>query len=109
MPVMCTSILTYTLCGHKKYFDRPCHENFGGDGRKCSPLALNIHTTQQIIDKWPCLLCRTFAKMRRQIQRERAGNDSTNVTFNGMGTLQGDINKDLQTASKKRGRAYTTR
>ncbi|KAG6117919.1 hypothetical protein E4U13_000710 [Claviceps humidiphila] len=93
MPAMCTSILTYTLCGHKKYFDHPCHENFGSD----------------IIDKWPCLLCRTFAKIRRQIKRERAGNDSANVTPNGMGTLQDDINKDLQTASKKRGRAYTTR
>ncbi|KAG5966324.1 hypothetical protein E4U58_002552 [Claviceps cyperi] len=96
-PMYCRSILKYTQCGHEKNFHRPCRENFGSDGRKCS--YANMHTTRQTLDKWPCQLCRIFRKIRRQIKRDSAGNDSANVTTNAMGTLQGDINKDLQVKS----------
>ncbi|KAG6187476.1 hypothetical protein E4U36_007982 [Claviceps purpurea] len=83
----CTSILTYTLCGHKKHFRRRCRENFGSDGSSCS--IANFHTTQQTTDKWPCKSCRASVKLPPIV----------NVAPDGTGTLQGDIDKDLQVKS----------
>ncbi|KAG6078080.1 hypothetical protein E4U16_001853 [Claviceps sp. LM84 group G4] len=91
MERMCKSILTYTLCGHTKEFDRPCRENFGSNRRRCS--AANRHTTRQTNDKWPCEVCRLYPRSRRRLKRKRADDDSPNVTPNGMSTLQGYINK----------------
>ncbi|KAG5916158.1 hypothetical protein E4U61_003931 [Claviceps capensis] len=96
-PTPCTSILTYTMCGHQKYFNRPCRENFGSDGRKCSDA--NMHTTQQTNNKWPCQSCRELLEFRRQFRHDAAGYYSANVTLNGTGSQQGDINKDLQVES----------
>ncbi|KAG6021614.1 hypothetical protein E4U40_005144 [Claviceps sp. LM458 group G5] len=97
MERMCKSILRYNLCGHTKEFERPCRENVGSDGRRCSEA--NMHTTRQTTNKWPCEICRILSESRRERKRKRADDDSANVIPNGMGTLQGDINKDVQVKS----------
>ncbi|KAG5946287.1 hypothetical protein E4U59_004181 [Claviceps monticola] len=114
-PLMrCTSILTYIKCGHKKEFYRPCGENVGSDGRRCSDD--NLHTTQQTNYKWPCPSCREESlKLHGQFRRDTAENKHGPPTSLLIRPLEeqrksldkypsdydakDDINKDLQAES----------